>query len=104
MICYKGPPEQPTDILVTCEMTSIIVSWRPGSNGGFEQTFKVEWLNTEIQRIDYSLNIKDSGQKRIQQYVVKSLYPDTMYVIHVEPSIKTELSDQQRMLIVLQAG
>ncbi|CAG2238576.1 unnamed protein product [Mytilus edulis] len=84
----QGPPEKPTYILVTCEITSMIVSWRPGSNGGFEQTFKVAWLNTITQRTDYSPEIKDSGQELIQQYIVRSLYPETMYVIHVEATNK----------------
>lgn len=87
-IFNTGPPEQPTDILATCEITLMIVSWQPGSNGGFEQTFKVAWLNTITQRTDYSLEIKDSGQKLIQQYIVRSLYPETMYVIHVEATNK----------------
>lgn len=66
----------------------MIVSWLPGSNEGFEQTFIVEWLNTNTQRTYYSLEIKDSDQKRIQQYIVKSLYPETMYVVHVKATNK----------------
>ncbi|VDI07996.1 Hypothetical predicted protein, partial [Mytilus galloprovincialis] len=87
-VAPQGPPQQPTDVLVICEITSMIVSWLPGSNGGFEQTFIVEWLNTNTQHTYYSLEIKDSDQKRIQQYIVKSLYPETMYVIHVEATNK----------------
>ncbi|XP_052103076.1 uncharacterized protein LOC127736555 [Mytilus californianus] len=85
---HNGPPNQPTDVLVACEITSMIVSWRPGLNGGNEQSFRVVWLNIMTQQIEYSSEIMDSRQEQTKQYIVKSLVPDTSYIIYVEAANK----------------
>ncbi|CAC5385646.1 unnamed protein product [Mytilus coruscus] len=87
-IIPEGPPKQPTNILVACEITSMIVSWRPGFNGGIKQYFRVVWLNIRTQQTKYSSEIMDSNPESTKQYIVKSLTPDTPYIIYVQATNK----------------
>ncbi|XP_071172169.1 neural cell adhesion molecule 1-B-like [Mytilus edulis] len=80
----EGQPMQPTNILVACETTSMIVSWRPGFNGGVKQSFNVVLLNNKTQQTQYSSDIMDSNHESSKQYIVKLLTPDTTYIIYVE--------------------
>ncbi|CAC5371807.1 unnamed protein product [Mytilus coruscus] len=80
----QGPPIQPTDVLVTCEITSMLVSWLPGFNGGITQTFRVSWLNLKTQHTELSPEIMNSTQGQTKQHIVRSLDPGTMYIVYVE--------------------
>ncbi|XP_063416835.1 cell adhesion molecule DSCAM-like [Mytilus trossulus] len=82
------PPDQPTDIFVVCEVTSMIVSWRSGFNGGSQQKFRVAWLNIRTQNTKHSPKLMDYGQGQTIQYINKSLEPSTSYNIYVEATNK----------------
>ncbi|XP_076109909.1 uncharacterized protein LOC143078810 isoform X2 [Mytilus galloprovincialis] len=84
----QDPPDQPTDMLVACEITSMIVSWRSGFNGGTQQKFRVAWLNIRTQNTKYSPEIMDSGQGQTEQHIIQSLEPSTSYIIYVEATNK----------------
>lgn len=81
---FKGPPGEPKDILVACEITSMIVTWLSGQNDGDTQSFRVAWLNTNTQQTAFSSAIFDSSQGKHRQYLVDSLIPDTLYIIYIE--------------------
>ncbi|OPL33168.1 hypothetical protein AM593_03403, partial [Mytilus galloprovincialis] len=84
----EGPPEPPINILVACEITSMIVSWRPGFDGGSQQSFRVIWLNIKTLKTEYSSEIMELNQDSTKQYIVKFLTSDTSYIIYVEATNK----------------
>lgn len=88
IISRLGPPEPPINILVACEITSMIVSWRPGFDGGSQQSFRVIWLNIKTLKTEYSSEIMELNQDSTKQYIVKSLTSDTSYIIYVEATNK----------------
>ena len=46
MAFYSGPPTTPTDLSVECP-DAAVVAWKPGFDGGSEQTFVIEYSSNQ---------------------------------------------------------
>ncbi|XP_056587685.1 protein turtle homolog B isoform X2 [Triplophysa dalaica] len=73
-------PHAPTNVRVTASATSANVSWVPGYDGGFEQTFSVWVKREQLGPHDWLSTTVPSGQPWL---TVQGLEPETAYQFSV---------------------
>lgn len=81
-VIFKGKPDNPRNIGVTCEATRATVQWISSFNGGDHQTFDVFALNGQ-QGGNQSIKIPDMGENKIHKAYVQNLQPSMAYVFYV---------------------
>lgn len=75
---YKGRPDIPRNIKLTCKATGAIVQWISSFNGGDTQNFTVITLSGQDGNSHY-YNLNDKGQNEIHATYVSSLQPSVTY-------------------------
>lgn len=81
-VIFKGKPDNPRNIGVTCEATRATVQWISSFNGGDHQTFDVFALNGQ-QGGNQSIKIPDMGENEIHKAYVQNLQPSMAYLFYV---------------------
>lgn len=75
---YKGKPDIPRNIKVTCKVTGAVVQWISSFNGGDTQNFTVITLSGQDgTSLYYGLN--DEGENEIHVTYVSNLQPSVTY-------------------------
>lgn len=75
---YKGKPDIPRNIKVTCKVTGTVVQWISSFNGGDTQNFTVITLSGQDgTSLYYGLN--DEGENEIHVTYVSNLQPSVTY-------------------------
>ncbi|XP_063442030.1 neural cell adhesion molecule 1-like [Mytilus trossulus] len=87
-----GLPATPTDLLVICETSPMVVLWKPGFNGGTPQWFTVIWKDMKTNTSIVKSSIPDSDNGQYVKVTTSSLIDGTTYFIYVEAKefIKSE--------------
>ena len=80
---FEGPPDQPTNISFTEDVTSIKFTLKPGFFNGANQTFFVEY-STAREGPEWNNNTRiDAGSRKAPDYfvhvTVHGLQPETKY-------------------------
>ncbi|WAR05850.1 HMCN2-like protein [Mya arenaria] len=81
-----GPPDSPTDFYVIGESigeTQAILTWAPGLNNGFRQTFKISYgiLNGLSNIIN--VNVSDDELAEKMNYTINKLEPGKQYYVEL---------------------
>lgn len=79
---FKGRPDIPRSVTLTCEGTSSILKWISSFNGRERQTFIVVTFNVQYGTI-YSERIPDKGENTVHSYFIDNLQPSTLYLFYV---------------------
>lgn len=77
-----GRPDEPRQILATCEITAARVQWISSFDGGDSQTFTVFALNSQYET-RYSDPTSDTGENIVHAAYVQNLQPSVSYVFYV---------------------
>ena len=82
IICFvAGPPQTPANFtLVSSTDTSIVVEWIPGYNGGYEQTFNIQYRIVNESKIWMTQKIPQYNR---QTYTLSELQGDTWYELRM---------------------
>lgn len=75
---YKGRPDIPRNITVTCKVTGAIVQWISSFNGGYTQNFTVITLSGQDGTSLYN-GLNDKGENEIHVTYVSNLQPSVTY-------------------------
>uniref|UniRef100_K1R1E8 Uncharacterized protein n=1 Tax=Magallana gigas TaxID=29159 RepID=K1R1E8_MAGGI len=75
---YKGKPDLPRNIEVTCKVTGAIVQWISSFNGGSTQNFTVITLSGHDGTNLYN-GLNDKGENEIHVTYVSNLQPSVTY-------------------------
>lgn len=79
-------PDAPSNVFVVCKETSMTVFWRPGFNGGDIQHFNILLMNNQTKQITISKLMHDRGGAETMMLTIKSLDPETLYIVSVHAS------------------
>ena len=96
-IVKPGPPESPKRVDVTAvDDTSISLAWRPGFNGGYNQSFDIQVFEEETgHRI---LKLKNIRRVQGNRTTIQGLEPKTRYSLKIRAWNRegySNFSDQQ---------
>ena len=85
-----GKPEEPTEVtLVETGADSVTISWVPGFDGGYNQTFVVTMFDQKTMRL---LRTRDLGPSERNQTTVEGLSQHTSYLIRLQGKNKVGMS------------
>lgn len=79
---FKGRPDIPRSVTLTCEVTSARLQWLSSFDGGDRQTFTVVAFNVQYGTW-YSERIPDKGENTVHSYFIDNLQPSTLYLFYV---------------------
>ena len=84
MAYYSGPPTTPTDLSVECPDVAVVV-WRPGFDGGSEQTFVIEYSsNQSLWQTHRPKLAADSLKEDYLRTFVNDISPNTLYFFRIK--------------------
>ncbi|XP_041372788.1 deleted in malignant brain tumors 1 protein-like [Gigantopelta aegis] len=101
-----GPPNIPSDITTwSRDSTSVAVSWIEAFNGGFPQTFLVQYRpNTTSEWSNFTRQVPERGFHANHTAVLSDLQPGTSYLVRVLASNMDGHKDFSPMLNITTGG
>ncbi|CAC5372145.1 unnamed protein product [Mytilus coruscus] len=94
-------PEPPTNVSVISFESHLVVSWCPGYNGGFPQTFFVEYKSEDQEMWKRSGPVIDNMEIRMSK-IVYVITPNTRY--HVRVLSKNEIGEINTTTVITSAN
>ncbi len=100
-IVAPGKPDSPDDLhVVATAADSVTLGWRPGFDGGHNQTYIVTVLFQKTGDLVFEKTLESHGRAKVNRTTVVDLEPATSYIIRVRSKNRAGVSEAAEEVFV----